>query len=135
MAELTVPVIVACIGEGGSGGALALGVGNSVLILKNGVYSVISPESCAAIVWRDATKAELAADALKLTAPDLLKLGMVDEIVDEPGDGAHTDWDAAAHLLGDAIARNLDALDGVDGDSLREARYQKFRTIGSFFEE
>ena len=135
MAQLTVPVIVACIGEGGSGGALALGVGNSVLILKNGVYSVISPESCAAIVWRDATKAELAADALKLTAPDLLKLGMVDEIVEEPGDGAHTDWDAAAQLLGDALARNLDALDGVDGASLREARYQKFRTIGSFFEE
>jgi acetyl-CoA carboxylase carboxyl transferase subunit alpha len=135
MAELTVPVIVACIGEGGSGGALALGVGNSVLILKNGVYSVISPESCAAIVWRDATKAELAAEALKLTAPDLLKLGMVDEIVDEPGEGAHTDWDAAAQMLGDALARNLDALDGVDGASLREARYQKFRTIGSFFEE
>lgn len=135
MAELTVPVIVACIGEGGSGGALALGVGNSVLILKNGVYSVISPESCAAIVWRDATKAELAAEALKLTAPDLLRLGMVDEIVDEPGEGAHTDWDGAAQMLGDALARNLEALDGVDGPSLREARYQKFRTIGSFFDE
>lgn len=135
MAELTVPVICACIGEGGSGGALAVGVGNAVLILENGVYSVISPESCAAIVWRDAAKAALAAEALKLTAPDLLELGMVDEIVQEPGDGAHTDWDEAARLLGDAIERNLAALDGVDGASLREARYQKFRAIGAFFSE
>jgi acetyl-CoA carboxylase carboxyl transferase subunit alpha len=135
MAELTVPVICACVGEGGSGGALAVGVGNAVLILENGVYSVISPESCAAIVWRDSAKAELAAEALKLTAPDLLALGMVDEIVPEPGDGAHTDWDQAARLLADAIERNLAALDGVDGASLREARYQKFRAIGSFFAE
>jgi acetyl-CoA carboxylase carboxyl transferase subunit alpha len=135
MAELTVPVICACIGEGGSGGALAVGVGNAVLILENGVYSVISPESCAAIVWRDAANAELAAEALKLTAPDLLELGMVDEVVEEPGDGAHTDWDEAARLLGDAIERNLAVLDGVDGASLREARYQKFRSIGSFFAE
>ena len=135
MAELTVPVICVCVGEGGSGGALAIGVGNAVLILENGVYSVISPESCAAIVWRDAANAELAAEALKLTAPDLLELGMVDEVVDEPGDGAHTDWDEAARLLGDAIERNLAALDGVDGESLREARYQKFRSIGSFFTE
>jgi acetyl-CoA carboxylase carboxyl transferase subunit alpha len=135
MAELTVPVICACVGEGGSGGALAVGVGNAVLILENGVYSVISPESCAAIVWRDSAKAELAAEALKLTAPDLLALGMVDEIVAEPGDGAHTDWDQAARLLADAIERNLAALDGVDGASLREARYQKFRAIGSFFAE
>ncbi|MDA0204256.1 MAG: acetyl-CoA carboxylase carboxyltransferase subunit alpha [Acidobacteria bacterium] len=135
MAELTVPVICVCVGEGGSGGALAIGVGNAVLILENGVYSVISPESCAAIVWRDAANAELAAEALKLTAPDLLELGMVDEVVDEPGDGAHTDWDEAARLLGDAIERNLAALDGVDGESLREARYQKFRSLGSFFTE
>lgn len=135
MAELTVPVICACIGEGGSGGALAVGVGNSILIMENGVYSVISPESCAAIVWRDAAMAELAAEALKLTAEDLLKLGMVDEIVKEPGEGAHTDWDEAARLLGDALERNLVSLDGVDGASLREARYQKFRTIGSFFSE
>lgn len=135
MAELTVPVVCACIGEGGSGGALAVGVGNAVLILENGVYSVISPESCAAIVWRDAAKAELAAEALKLTAPDLLELGMVDEIIEEPGDGAHTDWDEAARLLGDAVERHLAALDGVDGESLREARYQKFRSIGSFFAE
>lgn len=135
MAELTVPVICACIGEGGSGGALAVGIGNAVLILENGVYSVISPESCAAIVWRDSAKAELAAASLKLTAPDLLELGMVDEIVKEPGEGAHTDWDEAAVLLGDAIERNLAALDGVDGASLREARYQKFRAIGSFFSE
>lgn len=135
MAGLTSPVIVACIGEGGSGGALALGVGNAVLILENGVYSVISPESCAAIVWRDSTQAALAAESLKLTAPDLLELGLVDEIVSEPPDGAHTDWDEAARLLGDALERNLAALDGVDGENLRLARYQKFRTIGSYFEE
>ena len=135
MAELSVPVICACIGEGGSGGALAIGVGNAVLILENGVYSVISPESCAAIVWRDSAKASLAAEALRLTAPELLELGMVDEIVQEPGEGAHADWDEAARLLGDAIERNLASLDGVDGASLREARYQKFRSIGSFFSE
>jgi acetyl-CoA carboxylase carboxyl transferase subunit alpha len=121
------------------GGALALPEGTPLCneggFRQNGVYSVISPESCAAIVWRDASQAALAAEALKLTAPDLLELGMVDEIVEEPGEGAHTDWDEAARLLGDAIERNLAALDGVEGASLREARYQTFRAIGSFFSE
>lgn len=135
MAELSVPIVVCCIGEGGSGGALALGVGNRILMLENSVYSVISPESCAAIVWRDASKAELAAEALKLTAPDLLELGMVDEIVPEPNEGAHTDWDAAAAKLADAVENNLINLASLDEATLRESRYDKFRKIGSFFEE
>lgn len=135
MAELAVPILAACIGEGGSGGALALGVGNRVLMLENAVYSVISPESCAAIVWRDAAKAELAADALKLTAPDLLKLGLVDEIVAEPGEGAHEDWDGAAQMLGDAFEQNLSDLLGLSGPELVEDRYRKFRLMGAFFEE
>ncbi len=135
MAELNVPVIACCIGEGGSGGALALGVANRVLMLENSVYSVISPESCAAIVWRDSTKAELAAEALKLTAQDLLALEMIDEIVPEPPEGAQTDWDAAATLLADALEKNLISLGSLDEAGLRAARYDKFRKIGSFFEE
>jgi hypothetical protein len=98
MARLAVPVITVCIGEGGSGGALALGVGNRVLMLENAIYSVISPESCAAIIWRDSTKAELAAAALKLTAEELLKLGLIDGVVGEPAGGAHEDADAAARF-------------------------------------
>jgi len=135
MACFEAPIVVVCIGEGGSGGALALGVGNRVLMLENAVYSVISPESCAAIVWRDAGKAGLAADALKLTAPDLLKLGLVDQIVPEPADGAHANWDGAAELLGDAIEQNLQDLAGLSGPALVEDRYQKFRLMGGFFEE
>lgn len=135
MASLKVPLITACIGEGGSGGALALGVGNRVLMMENAVYSVISPESCAAIVWRDSGKAELAASALKMTAMDLKDLGLVDEIVPEPQDGAHEDVDQAAILLGDALERNLEALAAQSADELVEGRYQKFRTMGSFFED
>ncbi|MEZ5366485.1 MAG: carboxyl transferase domain-containing protein, partial [Bryobacterales bacterium] len=135
MAELQVPIVAVCIGEGGSGGALALGVGNRVLMLENAVYSVISPESCAAIVWRDSAKAELAAEALKLTAPDLLRLGLVDEIVPEPEAGAHSDWDKAAELLGDAIERNFLELVKLGGPQLVEDRYGKFRRMGAFFEE
>jgi acetyl-CoA carboxylase carboxyl transferase subunit alpha len=135
MAQLEVPVIVVCIGEGGSGGALALGVGNRVLMLENAIYSVISPESCAAIVWRDSTKAELAAEALKLTAPDLLRLGLVDRIVPEPGDGAQTDPDAAAREFGDAVEVCLKELENASGPELIEDRYKKFRTMGAFFED
>lgn len=135
MASLRVPLITACIGEGGSGGALALGVGNRVLMLENAVYSVISPESCAAIVWRDSGKAELAASALKLTAMDLKDLGLVDEIIPEPQDGAHEDVDQAAILLGDALERNLEALAAQSADELVEGRYEKFRSMGSFFED
>ena len=135
MANLTVPLIAACIGEGGSGGALALGVGNRVLMMENAVYSVISPESCAAIVWRDSGKAELAASALKMTAVDLKDLGLVDEIVSEPENGAHEDLDQAAKLLGDALERNFELLAGHSADELVEGRYEKFRGMGSFFEE
>ena len=135
MAQLSVPLVAVCIGEGGSGGALALGVGNRVLMLENSIYSVISPESCAAIVWRDSGKAELAAEALKLTAGDLKRLGMVDEVVAEPSGGAHEDADAAAGLLGDALERTLDALRGRHPEQLVEERYQKFREMGGFFEE
>ena len=135
MAQLPVPIIVTCIGEGGSGGALALGVGNRVLILENAIYSVISPESCAAIVWRDSSKAELAANALKLTASDLLKLGLVDELVEEPAEGAHTDYDAAAATLADALEKTLRQFEKMSGPELVEHRYQKFRKMGSFFDE
>ena len=135
MAQLPVPIIVTCIGEGGSGGALALGVGNRVLILENAIYSVISPESCAAIVWRDSSKAELAANALKLTATDLHKLGLVDELVEEPAEGAHTDYDAAAATLADALEKTLRELEKMSGPELVEHRYQKFRKMGSFFDE
>lgn len=134
MASLKVPLVTACIGEGGSGGALALGMGNRVLMMENAVYSVISPESCAAIVWRDSGKAELAANALKLTAVDLRDLGLVDEIIREPQDGAHEDVDQAAILLGDALERSLEALAAQSADELVESRYEKFRRMGSFFE-
>ena len=135
MAQMPVPIIVTCIGEGGSGGALALGVGNRVLILENAVYSVISPESCAAIVWRDASQAEQAAGALKLTAQDLLRLGLVDRIVDEPGTGAHTNFDQSAQNLSAVLAETLGELSALSGEQLVEDRFQKFRHMGNFFEE
>lgn len=135
MAMISVPLVAACIGEGGSGGALALGVGNRVLMLENSVYSVISPESCAAIVWRDSGKAELAAEALKLTAGDLKDLGLVDEIVPEPSGGAQNDADEAARLLGDALVRNLTEIASLDAGKLVEHRHAKFRSMGGFFEE
>ena len=133
MARLSVPVIVVCIGEGGSGGALALGVGNTVLMLENAVYSVISPESCAAIIYRDSGKAEQAAAALRLTAEDLVGLSLIDGIVPEPGDGAHEDWDAAAELLRKALVFNLARLDGLTAEQIVEHRYEKFRRMGNFF--
>ena len=135
MARIATPIVATCIGEGGSGGALALGVGNRVLMMENAVYSVISPESCAAIVWRDSGKAELAANALKLTADDLTKLGLVDEIVPEPAGGAHADCAAAARNLAAALAQNLNGLQGLSAEQLVEDRYAKFRAMGGFFEE
>jgi acetyl-CoA carboxylase carboxyl transferase subunit alpha len=135
MARLRVPIVVTVIGEGGSGGALGLGVGNRVMMLENAVYSVISPESCAAIIYRDSSKAELAARALRLTAPELLRLGMIDEIIPEPGEGAHTDPDAAAQFLRAAIGRALDELGGMSPDQLVSHRYNKFRNMGNFFSE
>jgi len=135
MSRLAVPVITVCIGEGGSGGALALGVGNRVYMLENAIYSVISPESCAAIIWRDSGKAELAAAALKLTASDLLRLGLIDGIVPEPGEGAHTDPDQAAVSLRETLLRALDDLARFGPQELIEERYDKFRRMGNFFRE
>ena len=133
MARLPVPVLVVCIGEGGSGGALALGVGNIVLMLENAVYSVISPESCAAIIYRDSGKAEQAAAALRLTAQDLLSFGLIDDIVPEPAEGAHTDPAAAAENLREYIRRYLDELSALDAAQLVDHRYLKFRKMGNFF--
>jgi len=135
MARLNTPVIAIVIGEGGSGGALGLGVANRVYMLENAVYSVISPESCAAIIYRDSGKAPQAAEALRLTAPDLEKLGLIDGIIPEPPEGAHADMDAAAEFLRCALAGALAELSGVDPAVLLEERYQKFRRMGSFFTE
>ncbi len=135
MSRLGVPIIVVVIGEGGSGGALALGVGNRVYMMENSVYSVISPESCAAIIYRDSGKAPQAAAALKMTAPDLLDLGLIDGIIPEPGEGAHTNPDNAAEALGQMLKHALDELSRVSGRELIEERYEKFRRMGSFFTE
>ncbi len=134
MASLPVPITVTFIGEGGSGGALGLGVGDHILILENAVYSVISPESCAAIVWRDSAKAELAASALKLTAPDLLGLKLVDEVVPEPPGGAQEDHRGAAELLKPVLERCLAKLEKVPPHDLIARRYEKFRHMAQFFE-
>jgi acetyl-CoA carboxylase carboxyl transferase subunit alpha len=133
MARLPVPVVVVCIGEGGSGGALALGVGNTVLMLENAVYSVISPESCASIIYRDSGKAEQAAAALRLAAEDLLSLGLIDGIVPEPPGGAQEDPAAAAEFLRGHLVLRLDELAGMSGDQLVNHRYAKFRKMGNFF--
>ena len=133
MARLPVPVISVCIGEGGSGGALALGVGNYVYMLENAVYSVISPESCAAIVWRDSAKAELAAAALRMTGPDMVKLGLVDDVIPEPPGGAHEDYDESARLLKERLLSSLKELSGLSTNDLIQARYDKFRKMGNFF--
>ncbi len=132
MARLPVPVICVCIGEGGSGGALALGVGNHVFMMENAVYSVISPESCAAIIWRDSAKAELAASALRLTAGDLVGLGIVDGVISEPPEGAHTDPEAAARSLKDRLRQSLSELAAMTDDELVQHRYEKFRRMGTF---
>ena len=133
MSRLPIPVIVVCIGEGGSGGALALGVGNLVLMLENAVYSVISPESCASIIYRDAGKGEQAAASLKLTAEDLLHFGLIDEIIPEPPGGAQEDPAAAAEHLRTAIRKGLDSFSGMTPRQLVEHRYAKFRAMGNFF--
>jgi acetyl-CoA carboxylase carboxyl transferase subunit alpha len=133
MSRLTVPVVVVCIGEGGSGGALALGVGNTVMMLENAVYSVISPESCAAIIYRDSGKAEQAAEALRLTAEDLKELGLIDGIIPEPPGGAHEVWDAAAELLKGYLVSGLRELRNMDATEVVAHRYAKFRRMGNFF--
>jgi acetyl-CoA carboxylase carboxyl transferase subunit alpha len=134
MARLPVAVISVCIGEGGSGGALALGVANHVMMLENAVYSVISPESCAAIIYRDASKAEQAAAALRLTAEDLLRLDLIDGIIPEPGVGAHEDPDEAARLLKIQLIRSLDQLSTLSSNQLVQTRYEKFRKMGNYFQ-
>jgi acetyl-CoA carboxylase carboxyl transferase subunit alpha len=135
MSRLGVPIIVVVIGEGGSGGALALGVGNRIYMLENAVYSVISPESCAAIIYRDSGKAPQAAAALKVTAPDLLELGLIDGIIPEPGDGAHSDPDNAAEALGIVLREALRELSDISPRELIDERYEKFRHMGAFFTE
>jgi acetyl-CoA carboxylase carboxyl transferase subunit alpha len=134
MFTFTVPIVVAVIGEGGSGGALGIGIGNRVLVMENAYYSVITPEGCAAILWRDGAAAPKAAEALKLTGPDLMKFGLIDEIVKEPLGGANRDWDAAAELLAEAIDRNLCELRKLTPNELRADRYDKFRLMGVFEE-
>ncbi|HEX7126603.1 MAG TPA: acetyl-CoA carboxylase carboxyltransferase subunit alpha [Thermodesulfobacteriota bacterium] len=135
MAALETPIVVVVIGEGGSGGALALGVGDTVLMLENAVYSVISPEGCAAILWKDGGKADVAAEALKLTAQDALEFGVIDGIVSEPLGGAHRNLQETAGRLRRALVKALDDLDGIPVDQLLDRRYQKFRRMGRFVEQ
>jgi len=134
MARLPVPIIVTVTGEGGSGGALAIAVGDRVNILENGFYSVISPEGCASIIWRDSTKAETAAIAMKIMSTDLKELGIVDEIIAEPDGGAHSDHEAAAKIFGDTLERQLLILSNQGIKELLHARYQKFRHMCQFFD-
>jgi acetyl-CoA carboxylase carboxyl transferase subunit alpha len=134
MVRLPVPVIVTVTGEGGSGGALAIAVGDRINILENSFYSVISPEGCASIIWRDSTKAETAAAAMKITAKDLKELGIVDETVTEPEGGAHTDHEATARFLDEVLDRQLVVLTNQPVRGLLAARYEKFRKMGQFFD-
>jgi acetyl-CoA carboxylase carboxyl transferase subunit alpha len=133
MSRLPVPIVIVITGEGGSGGALAIAIGDRVFMLENSVYSVISPEGCASIMWRDASKAETAAEALKITARDLLELQLVDEIVPEPEGGAHFDPESAARLLEPYLVRALDELSVLSPEELMNQRYEKFRRMGQFF--
>ena len=135
MAQLEVPIIATIIGEGGSGGALAIGVADQVLMLQFSAYSVISPEGCATIMWRDSTKRETAAQALKITPNDLMELKMIDEIIKEPAGGAHHDPQAIYQTLGDTLAKHLTNLRALSVDALIDARYEKFRRMGQFYIE
>ena len=132
MARLTVPTVACIIGEGGSGGAVAIAVSDRVLMQENAIYSVITPEGCAAILWRDAGEAKKAAAAFKPDARHCLELGVVDEIVAEPRGGAHKDHDEAARLLKESLVESLDELDGASGEDLRRRRRAKFRGMGVF---
>jgi acetyl-CoA carboxylase carboxyl transferase subunit alpha len=133
MARLEVPIIATVIGVGGSGGALAIAVADRVLMMENSIYSVISPEGCAAIMWRDATKKELAAEAMRITATDLSELGCIDDIVPEPEGGAHRDHEAAANLLDVSLQKHLSELKKIPPPDLIVSRYNKFRTMAQFF--
>lgn len=130
MMTVAVPILVVVTGEGGSGGALGIAIGDRILMLEHAIYSVIPPEGCAAILWRDANRKVEAAQALKLTAPDLIEHGIIDEIVREPVGGAHTDADRAAALLDEAFARSLTDLRAIDPTTRGEQRYRKFREMG-----
>jgi len=133
MAQLEVPIIATVIGVGGSGGALAIAVADRVLMMENSIYSVISPEGCAAIMWRDATKKELAAEAMRITAPDLDELGVIDGIVPEPEGGAHRDHEAAAALLDAALKKHYAELKKLPTGELLDSRYKKFRNMAQFY--
>ncbi|HEX7184781.1 MAG TPA: acetyl-CoA carboxylase carboxyltransferase subunit alpha [Thermoanaerobaculia bacterium] len=135
MAVLETPIVVTVTGEGGSGGALALGVGDRVYILEYATYSVISPEGCAAILWKDQERKADAAEAMRLTAPDLLQLGVVDEIIPEPPGGAHTDPAATCRRVGDVLERALQELSRLNPGELIARRYDKFRALGAYDEE
>ena len=134
MARLRSPLISVVIGEGGSGGALALGITDRILMLEHSVYSVISPEGCAAILWRSAEHREKAATALRLTSEDLVELGICDEVIDEPLGGAHTDWDVTAGRVGDALERHLNELSALSLEDLLEHRWAKYAAIGAWYE-
>jgi len=133
MAGLEVPIIATVIGVGGSGGALAIAVADRVLMMENSIYSVISPEGCAAIMWRDASKKELAAEAMRITATDLSELGCIDGIVPEPEGGAHRDHEAAANLLDASLQKHLAEVKKIPASDLLASRYNKFRTMAQFF--
>jgi acetyl-CoA carboxylase carboxyl transferase subunit alpha len=135
MAGLPIPIIAVVIGEGGSGGALALGVSNRILMLENAIYSVITPEGCASILWKDGGKAQLAADTMRLSATDILNLKVADDVIPEPLGGAHRDPKVAATKLGEALQRHLAELNRMSGEELMEQRYQKYRNIGVFLEK
>jgi len=132
MSDIAVPIVVAVIGEGGSGGALGIGIGDRVCVMENAYYSVISPEGCAAILWKDSAKAEFAAEALKLTAPELLKLGIIDDVIPEPQGGAHRDPQISGKNLKAALKKHLQELKQIPADKLILLRYQKFRKMGAF---
>jgi acetyl-CoA carboxylase carboxyl transferase subunit alpha len=134
MFRLDVPIICTVIGEGGSGGALGIGVGDRLLMLEHSVYTVATPEACAAILWKDAKKSDKAAVALKITSKDLKELNIIDQIVPEPSRGAHADPIKAAANLKAAISENLEALSVLTPQQRRESRYQKFRNLGVFLE-
>jgi len=134
MVTLRTPILTVVIGEGGSGGALAIGMGDRILMLEYSVYSVISPEGCAAILWKDGRKGELAAESLKLTAPDLYRLGVIDETVKEPLGGAHRDPHRMAGVLKEVMERHLKELEEMDVEDLVRIRYEKFRKMGAFID-
>lgn len=134
MSHLPVPIVIAIIGEGASGGALGIGVGDRILMMENTWYSVISPEGCSAILWGDSTKAEQAADAMQLTASDLVELGIVDKVIKEPVGGAHQNYDEAARILKESIRAELNELEKIPTDRLIDARVEKYAKMG-FYEE